>query len=85
MLKIVDLYIYKGVRDSFRYMGLNDWHRDGSLSSLSFVKQTASTVDSDCGEERTSSLMLATHNLLGDVHNVRAVLLGLQTQMTVHK
>ena len=75
-----------GVRDHARYTSLNDWHRDGSLLTFSFIRPGSSSgdyiLDDNQQEGRTSPLMLATHDLLGDVHNVKDVLAALHSQIT---
>ena len=74
-----------GVRDSARYMSLNDWHRDGSLLKFSFIRPGSSgdyILEENEQEGRTSPLMLATHDLLGDVHNVKNVLSSVHAQIT---
>ena len=75
-----------GVRESARYTSLNDWHRDGSLLNFSFIRPGSTSgeflLDDHDQEGRTSPLMLATHDLLGDVHNVKDVLSALHSQIT---
>ena len=67
----LSLYL-AGVRDSARYLCNQDWHRDGTLASFNFLPP--STVDN-------AQIVMATHHLVGDVHNIQYCLNGLRQKL----
>ena len=67
----LSLYL-AGVRDSARYLCNQDWHRDGTLASFNFLP--SSTVDN-------AQIVMATHHLVGDVHNIQYCLNGLRQKL----
>ena len=69
--------IYLGARDSARFIYNQDWHREGSLARFNFLP-----VLEDTNGGRQSPSILATHNLVGDVHNVNHVLYGLRKKIS---
>lgn len=69
-----DLFDHSGIRDSRRFMHDQDWLKLGHMAHFGFLPNQ----EEDEGCCRT---VQATHGLVGDVHNVSAVLHGLKQQL----
>ena len=66
-----------GLRPSARYIYDQDWIKLGQLPRFSFVEP-------DENEDEIVQNILATNNLVGDLHNIRAVLHGLEQQIKIN-
>lgn len=69
-----DLFDHSGIRDSCRFMHDQDWLKLGHMAHFGFLPNQ----EEDEGCCRT---VQATHGLVGDVHNVSAVLHGLKQKL----
>lgn len=67
----------KGLRPSARYIYDQDWIKLGQLPRFSFVEP-------DENDDEIVRKILATNNLVGDLHNIKAVLYGLQQQIKIN-
>lgn len=67
----------KGLRPSAQYIYDQDWIKLGQLPRFSFV-------EADENEDEIVQKILATNNLVGDMHNIKAVLHGLQQQIKIN-
>ena len=75
-----------GVRDSSRFICNQEWHRDGKFAAFNFLsnKVEGQTLCPEVSRERRQEIK-ATHNLIGDAHNIGYCLNSLRMKLKVLK
>lgn len=68
--------LLSGIRDSARFMYVQDWFREGKLSSFNFLPTPPEA------EERAAR-MFATHGVVGEMHGVDRVLDSLRRKIHI--